>query len=238
MTRFRRVMVLAMTLVLGAAFVAATRAQAAEGPRRGFGRGGRSSLLGLIGREEVQKELKLSEEQTTKVQAVVEKLGAEMRDQYGALREIEDRQQRSAKMTELRDQFDRKAREQLGDVLEREQMRRLYQIRMQYRAVVESLANERVARRLELTDEQKAKLAEITKEMEAKRSELFSAMRDASQEQRGQVFEKFGKIQSDADEKALAMLTAEQKEAFEGMKGEKFELEMRRGRKQPVELRQ
>jgi Spy/CpxP family protein refolding chaperone len=217
-----------MVLALGAALVAATDARAAEGSRRGFGRGGRSSLLGLIGREEVQKELKLSEDQTAKVQKVIEKLGAEMRKQFTALREIEDREKQRAKMTELRDQFDRNAREQLGDVLEREQMMRLYQIRMQYRAVVDSLANRFVAGRLKLTDEQKAKLAEITKEMQAKRSELFAAMRDASEEQRAEVFQKFGKIQSDADQKALATLTAEQKGAFEKMKGEKFELPSRR----------
>ncbi|MHC4400947.1 MAG: Spy/CpxP family protein refolding chaperone [Planctomycetota bacterium] len=228
MIRLRSVTVLAMVLALGAALVAATDARAAEGSRRGFGRGGRSSLLGLIGREEVQKELKLSEDQTAKVQKVIEKLGAEMRKQFTALREIEDREKQRAKMTELRDQFDRNAREQLGDVLEREQMMRLYQIRMQYRAVVDSLANRFVAGRLKLTDEQKAKLAEITKEMQAKRSELFAAMRDASEEQRAEVFQKFGKIQSDADQKALATLTAEQKGAFEKMKGEKFELPSRR----------
>ena len=37
-------------------------------------------------------------------------------------------------------------------------------------------------------------------------------------------------IRSDADEKALGVLTAEQKQSFEEMQGEKFELEMRRGR--------
>ncbi len=219
-----------MALVLGAGLVAAVQAQAAEGPRRGFGRGGRSSLLGLIGREEVQKELKLSEEQTAKVREVGEKLGAEMREQYTALRQIEDREKRGAKMAELRDQFDRKAREQLGEVLEREQMMRLYQIRMQYRAVVDSLANRYVAGRLKLTEEQQKKVAEIGKETQAKQSELFSGMRDASDEQRAQAREKLLKIRGDADEKALAVLTAEQKAAFEEMKGEKFELPMRGGR--------
>ena len=230
MTRVRSLTVLAMALVLGAALVAAVQAQAAEGPRRGFERGGRSSLLGLIGREEVQKELKLSEEQTAKVREVGEKLGAEMREQYTALRQIEDREKRGAKMTELRDQFDRKAREQLGNVLAREQMMRLYQIRMQVRPVVDSLANRYVAGRLKLTEEQQEKVAEIGKETQAKQSELFSGMRDASDEQRAQAREKLLKIRGDADEKALAVLTAEQKAAFEEMKGEKFELQMRGGR--------
>jgi Spy/CpxP family protein refolding chaperone len=215
-----------MVLVLGAAFIAAAQAQAAERSRRGFGS---SSLLSYLRMEQVQKDMKLSEEQTAKVQKVIEKLGAEMREQYTALREIEDREKQRAKITELRDQLDSKAREQLRDVLEREQMMRLYQIRMQYRPVVDSLANRFVVGRLKITEEQKKKLAEIDKEMQAKRSELFSAMRDATNEQRSKVFEKYRKLRSDTDEKALAVLTADQKAGFEEMKGKKIELEFRRG---------
>ena len=232
MTRVRRLMVLAMALFLGAALLAAAQAQAAEGSRRGSGRGlSRDSLLGLLRLEQVQKEMKLSEEQTAKVKELVEKLGTEMREQYAALREIEDRDQRRAKMTELSDQFDDKVREQLGDVVPREQMMRLYQIRMQVRPVVDSLSNRYVVRRLELTEEQQQKVAELSKETQAKQSELFGAMRDASDEQRQEAFQKLRQVRSDADEKALAVLTAEQKEAFENMKGEKIELEMERGRR-------
>ena len=232
MTRSRRLMVLAITLVLAAAFLAAVQAQAAEGPRRGPGRGfSRGSLLGLLRLEQVQKEMNLNEEQTAKVKEVVEKLGAEMREQFGALREIEDRQEQRAKMTELSDQFDDKVREQLRDVVQREQMMRLYQIRMQVRPVADSLANRYVVRRLKLTEEQQKKVAEIAKESQAKQSELFAAMREASDEQRGEVFQKMRKIRAEADEKALAVLTAEQKEAFEKMKGKKIELEMGRRRR-------
>ena len=54
-------------------------------------------------------------------------------------------------------------------------------------------------------------------------------MRDATDEQRSEVYQKLRQVRSDADEKALGVLTAEQKAAFEEMKGEKIELEMRRG---------
>ena len=228
MTRVRPLTMLGMVLVLGAALVAAAADQAAEGPRRGF-RGGssRGSLLGLLRLEQVQKDLKLSEEQVAKVSKVGEGLMAEAREQFSALREIEDRAQRRVKMTELSAQLDRKAREQLRDVLPREKMMRVYQIRMQVRAVVDSLANRYVAGRLELTDEQKTKVAEIDKDMQAKRSELYSSARDASEEQRAEVFQKIRKLRSEADEKALGLLTPEQKEAFEKMKGEKIELPTR-----------
>jgi len=216
--------------MLGVVFIAAVESQAAEESRRGSGRGSsRSSLFGLLRLEQVQKEMKLNKEQTTKVQAIIENLGAELREQYTALRESEDRQKQREKMSELRDQFDDRVREQLRDVVEREQMMRLYQIRLQVRAVVDSLANRYVAGRLKITDDQKNRLAEINKDMQAKRSELFSSMRDASREQRSEAYQKYRKIRSDADEQALGLLTAEQKKAFEEMKGEKIELQTGRG---------
>ena len=232
MNRVQSWLVLVMVLVMGAAFACAAQAQEREGARRGFGgRSSRGSLLGLLRLEQVQKEMKLSEEQTAKVKEVVEKLGTEMREQYTALREIEDRQQRTEKTTALSDEFDGKVREQLRDVVEREQIMRLYQIRMQVRPAADSLANRYVAGRLELTDEQKQKLAEIAKDSQAKQSELYATMRDATGEQRSETYQKLGKLRSDADEKALGVLTAEQKKSFEEMKGEKIELEMRRGRR-------
>ena len=235
MMRVRSVLV--MALVLGAAFVAAAQGQdqPPQRTRRGSARGpSRGSLLGLLRLEQVQKELKLNEEQLAKVKKVTEELTAEMRKQSTALREIEDREQRQAKMTELADQYDQKAREKLRDALAREQMTRLFQIRMQVREVLESLTSKYVADRLKLTDEQKKKLAKINKDVQAKRSELFRSMRDASQEQRTEAFQKYRKIRSDADKEALAVLTAEQNKAFEEMKGKKIELEMRRGQRQPA----
>jgi Spy/CpxP family protein refolding chaperone len=231
MSRVQGVFVTLLALALGAALAAAAVAQPPQGPRRGFMMGpDRGSLLGLLRIEQVQKELKLSDEVAAKVRELRQKLGAEMREKFAGLREIEDREQRRAKMTELSDEFDRKAREQLREVLSREQMMRLYQIRMQVRPAVESLANRRVAGRLQLTEEQQQKLAQLSKDVQAKQSELLGGMRDATQEQRREMFEKLRKIRSDADEQALGVLTAEQKEAFEKMKGAKIELPTRRGR--------
>jgi len=229
MTRARRLIVLAIALMLGVASFATTQAQERERSGRGFGRGSSwSSLLGLLSREQVQKEMKLSAEQTAKVQDIVKKLEAEMQEQYAALRAIEDRDQQRAKMAELRDQSDQKVREQLGAAVEREQLMRLYQIRLQVRAVVDSLANMYVSGRLKLTDDQKSKLDEISKGVAAKQSELYATIQGASDEQRSEAFQKLRKIRSDADAEALALLTAEQKAAFEEMKGEKIELQTQR----------
>ena len=108
---------------------------------------------------------------------------------------------------------------------------RLYQVRMQVRPVVDSLANRWVAGRLQLTEEQQQNVAQIAKDVEAKQSELRGGIRDATDEHRTEVFQKLRTIRSDVDEKALGLLSAEQKESFEEMKGEKIELPTRRGRR-------
>ena len=228
MTRFRRVLVLMVALAVVASLISAAAAQ--EGRRQGRGGMNRGDLLGLLGIEQVQKDLNLSDEEVAKVKELQEKLGAAMREKAAAAREIEDRAQRRKKMTELRNESDRKVREELREILSKEQTMRLYQIRMQLRSAIDSLANKRVAGKLKLTDEQKEKLAQIQKDARAKRSELMSGLRNADAEQRREAMTKARELRADADKKALEILTAEQEEAFEKMKGEKIELPQRRRR--------
>ena len=232
MARVRSLLVLVMALALGAVLVATAQAEAPRGSRRGAGaRAGRGSLLGLLRLEQVQKDLKLTGEQMTKVTKLSEELGAEMRKEFSSLREIDDREKRRAKMTGLTKEFDSKARGQLCDVLNKEQMTRLDQIRMQARPVVQNLADKDVAGQLKLTQEQKKELAKIGKDMRTKQSELYGTMRGASREQRTEASQKLRKIRSDADKEALELLTADQKQAFEKMQGKKIELQRRRGRR-------
>ena len=111
MTRVRSLLVVVLALALGAAFVAQAQAQRSGGRSR-------SSLLGLIGIEQVQKELKLNDEAVAKVEKLREKIRGEMTEQYSAAREIKDREKRFAKYAELRDQYDQKAREGLRAVVD------------------------------------------------------------------------------------------------------------------------
>ena len=134
-------------------------------------------------------------------------------------------------MTQFSDELDEKLRDQLRDVVSREKMMRLYQIRMQYRPAVDSLTSRFLAERLKLTDEQKTKLEEIKKDMQAKQSELFGKMRDASENNRSELFQQMRDLSTESDAKALGVLNDEQKKSFEEMKGEKLELQMERGRR-------
>jgi len=223
-----------LVLAVVFAFVLVSVAAAQErtpGGRQGFGRM-RGSFVELLSLEQVQKELKLSEDQIAKVKEIGEKLRTEMREQFAGLREIQDVQERRTKMTEASNQFDEKARGQFREVLSQEQMMRLYQIRLQVRGAVYALNNRWVADRLKLTDEQKKKAAELEKATEDRVSEAYSPLRNLSQEERREKMadlrEKISKMRSEAEQKALGLLTAEQKETFEKMKGEKIELPERR----------
>lgn len=228
MFRVRSWMVLSVALLLAVALVAAAEALAAEGKGRGGMMGQGGSLIGLLSMEKVQKELKLTDEQIEKVKQAAEKIRGEMREKFAALRDVQDPKERQAKMIEIRNQSDAQARKELGEVLPREKWMRLFQIRLQVRGAAWALTNARTAERLKLTDEQKTKAGEIDKATQEKMSEVFSAMRNLSDDERREKMAETGKktqaIRAEADKKALEVLTAEQKEAFEKMRGEKFEL--------------
>ncbi len=224
MTRVRCLLVPAMALLLAATQFSDASAQQRRG--RGFyGRG--SSLLGLLNIEKVQEELDLSDDQIAKVKAASEKIFGEMREKYTGLRDL-DAAERRAKMDELSKEIDEKGREELGDELEQEQVIRLYQIRLQLRGAVYGLSNEWVAGRLELSDDQKAKIAELDKATQKATSKAYEGLSDIPQEERrakfGELREKMANTRADADKKAIAVLKGDQKEAYEEMLGDKFEL--------------
>ncbi len=224
MTRVRCLLVPAMALLLAATQFSDASAQQRRG--RGFyGRG--SSLLRLLTNEKVQEELDLSDDQIAKVKEASDKIFAEMREKYSGLRDM-DRAARQAKMDELSKQTDEKGYEELKDVIEQEQFIRLLQVNLQIRGAVYGLGNERVAERLELSDNQKDKIAELAKATQAKTSKLYTGLADLSSEERrakfGELREKMAKIRAAANTKAIATLKGDQKEAYEKMLGDKFEL--------------
>lgn len=233
MIRRQRIWVPVLALVLGTALAAADAAQNPERGRRGtWMNASRGSFLNLLNREQVQKELKLNEENVAKINEIRDTIRAEMKEEFSALRKIEDAKERGAKQAELADTLDQKVHQQLREILSKEQMMRLYQIRLQIRPLAVSLSHEMMDRFLQLSEEQKQKLADIAKEMESQQAELRGTMRGLSQEQQREVTQKIRKIGRDADEKALQLLSAEQQERLEKMKGEKFVVPMRRGQRQ------
>ena len=221
MSRVRSLLLPSAVLLLGVVMVSQAEAQS-RGLRRG-------SFLGIIGAEQVQKELKLSEEEIEKVKKLAETMRKEMGEQYGKVRAIENQQKRHEKMTALSKEFDKKARSAIHEIISREQMGRVYQIRLQLRGDLYGLNSKWIAGQLKLSDEVKKKAAELDKATQEKIFETYSAIRDLKDEERrkkyGEIREKIGKIRAEANQKALGMLTDEQKKKYEGFKGKEFKIE-------------
>src|SRR4051812_34791137 len=134
------------------------------GPGGFFGGGG---MIGLIGRDEVQQELQLVDEQKDKVRGITDemrnKVRDQMRDVFGQMQNLSD-DERRAKFGEIRTKMEAMTAEtekQLEKVLLPHQLDRLKQIDLQTKVQTRgasALTGGDVAKALNLTDEQREKL--------------------------------------------------------------------------------
>jgi Spy/CpxP family protein refolding chaperone len=196
-------------VVVAVAVVAMTAPAARAQGRRG---GGGMGAAFLLGQKSVQEELKLSEDQITKVKEIQEK-GQEARR---GLRDIADENERRQKAQELA-KADEKA---IGEVLKPEQVKRLKQIELQFsmRRGPQAFANEEVAAALNLTAEQKEKLKTINDDFRKETEPL----RGFSEENR----KKREELAKAANDKVMGALTDEQKTKLKELTGEPFKGEI------------
>ncbi len=221
----------------------------------GFGmRGGGmvGGVAGLLRSEQVQEEIKVTAEQKTKLRAFAEEQGAQMRERMGQMfggRDRENREElsdaeRQAQREKMMKEFQeraKKAEESIRGMLEAKQFKRLKQIEMQQQGV-NALMRPDIAQALGLTEEQQAKMKEVFEGIQKKRQEigeqsrsLFQGFREASEDERAKLREKGEELrakgealQKESEQKAMGLLTADQKEKLKGLMGERFELDRRR----------
>jgi len=224
----------AVTLLAALLVVPSVSAQPPGGGRGGFGFGrGGGGLMGLLRNEAVQKELEMLDDQIAAVEKLGEKLQEEFpRPEIGNFRDMseQDREKAMAQFRERSEKVEKAAAKQLAEILLPPQMKRLKEILVQQMGL-RALTNAEVAAALKLNDAQKQKIETALEESstamrEAPRPEID--FRNASQEERdkaiAQMREQREKLQKQAEEKTLAILTATQKKQFEEMKGEAFEM--------------
>jgi hypothetical protein len=110
---------------------------------------------------------------------------------------------------------------QVDEVLMPNQRDRLKQITVQAQGTG-ALSDEEVAKELGLSDDQEKQIQQVRQEAAEKMRENFrpGAGGDGDREARR---EQFQKAQKETDDKVLAVLTSEQRDKFEKMKGEKYE---------------
>jgi Spy/CpxP family protein refolding chaperone len=197
------------------------------GRGRGMGRMGPGGMFGgagmnlmLVNNEKVQKELEITPEQKTKIEALGKEMRSNMPD-FGGLRDLSD-DERQAKMEENRKKMEKvmqDAQAKLKEILLPNQLDRLNQIRIQAAGTM-ILMDPAVQKDLGITDDQKAKMKTINDDARKQGRKLFE---NASPEDRQANMDKMQKLRKETDEKVMDILTADQKTKLEKMKGEKFD---------------
>ena len=173
--------------------------------------GGDDGGLSLLPNEAVQKELKLEEEQTSRLRKIGEDLQKRTRELFEKVRDADEEDRREliekaqAEASKLRED----ARKRMEEILRPEQRGRLGQIarqmRMQWGGTVRMLTRGRIAEELEVTDEQRVKIENIQREHQVKMQKEMERM------------------QKESREEILGVLTPEQKEKYKEMVGDDFD---------------
>jgi Spy/CpxP family protein refolding chaperone len=179
---------------------------------QGMARGG--SGLALLRLDAVAKDLELSDEQKESLKKVDDEARTKMKDLRDSLKDA-SREERMPKLVAA----EKEITEKVDSVLNEKQRARLKEIRLQVRGAG-ALSDPSIADALKLTDEQKQKLMDLAKE---RRDAVRTAIQDAGGD-RTAARAKIGPIVKDANEKMQKVLTPEQTEEFDKMKGKKLDL--------------
>lgn len=197
----------------------ANSSASAQQPRRGGGPGFGPNPMMLLGQESVQKDLKLTEDQTTKIKDHQQKsFGA-----FAGLRDLspEERQKKMQEINQENDKF-------LAEVLKPEQKKRLDQIVLQQRGG-DALTDPKIQESLKVTDDQKEKIKAIGEDFR-------KTMADFRQQNQGgggdfqAMFQKMQEMRKANSEKLLKLLTTDQQAKWKELTGETFtgKIEFRR----------
>lgn len=218
-----------MRSFVGASFVVAAvlvspssaDAQNQRGGGRGFFGMQSGAKVFLVQAEPVQKELKIEDEQKSKLNAIAESYRNETRELLGTSREEfrEKLEQNREKLAQLARDTEKK----IDEVLNADQQKRLNEISLQAMGP-EALRREEVASKLKLTPEQKQKVEQVLDEQAEKRRDAFG--------QGGGGRDAFQRIREETDKQVAAVLTDEQKTQWKEMQGKEFDLASLRQRRQ------
>ena len=178
------------------------------GPGGGFGGGPTALLMN----KDVQEDVKITDEQKTKLQEWAKENGAKMREKMqDAFKGGGDREKMAAAMAEM----NKEVYKEIATVLDEKQVKRLKQIEVQA-AGVRAFSQPDVVAALKLTDDQKSKLKDINDEYRKDMQDLAggNSRPDAS---------KMAALRKETFEKAANVLTDDQKTAWKELTGAAFD---------------
>ena len=211
-----------LKLTVAICLVAATATAMAQGRGGGGGGGFGGAFAGfndptfLLGVEQVQKELTLSEEQKLKVAKLVDDNRNSIQDLFQLSPE-----ERQTKMQERV----KENKTKIADILSAPQNERLDQISLQLSVLTQgpgAFIRPEVADKLGLTSEQKDKIQTIVDELGGKRRDIFQNANGDFQAAGEQVT----KLTAEEKDKAVALLTDDQKKKWETLAGKEFKIDL------------
>ncbi len=167
------------------------------------------SSLGPFANPDVQKELKLSEEQITKLRDALNKVMVKYRDDLPKLDRMPEAERQKKLMAISEDNS-----KAISGILDAKQWKRFKQIQWQFSGVA-ALQDPELQKELKLNDEQKKKLDSVFNDAEKKIQDM---QRGGEQSQ-----EKYLAVIKDMEKKANDVLTEEQQKNFKEVKGPPFQ---------------
>ncbi|MDX1931442.1 MAG: hypothetical protein SFU56_02440 [Capsulimonadales bacterium] len=207
------------------------RAQPPGGPGGPGGRfGGRGGMMGggamMLRLPEVQKELKMTPEQLTKL----ENKQQEMRDAMRNAFQNADGQDPEARQKMFAD-MQAQQKKMVEEVLTPEQTKRFRQLELQQQGPAAILFNAEVATELKVTDEQKSKMQGVQQQSMQEMRDMMQGqdVRSMTQEERQTFMTKMQGMRKANEEKLLGVLTAEQKKQWTEMTGVPFKFPAMQG---------
>jgi hypothetical protein len=207
-----------MVLTLGVSALLAMPALAQEPKHKGHGsRMPMGGGAGLIANQGVQKELKLTAEQTSKAEAVARDVRAKHHGEFAKVDDL-NAQERPEKMAEIVRAMTSETNKGLADVLKPEQMKRYRQIQLHQLGLM-AFTEPEVRSKLKLTDDQVGQIRKINADSQSQRRELTQGGGGGN---RDEMQKKAATLGKESMDKALAVLSADQKQSWKDMTGEPF----------------
>lgn len=231
---------LSRLLLAGVAVLAVSDLASAQPRQRpgqgGFGAGGMGGGMGptaLISNPAVQEEIKITDDQKSKLTEWSREAGGRMREKLQSATQDVPREERIQKMQEVMAELNTEIYKELGEVLKPEQITRVKQISVQ-QAGFGAFRMPEVAEKLKLSDEQKEQISEISQKVQTDSRE---AMRGAftgggrpDAEAMAAIREKTEAVTKEAWTKVNGVLNSDQQKTWKELTGEPFDVSQLRGR--------
>lgn len=176
----------------------------------------------MLRQDAIQTELGVNDEQKKSLGDLAMEMQQKALEIFSGLQDLSPEEQKE-QMPEVMKMIEDEGKaigEKVDKILDEKQQGRLRELSLQSRGAT-ALEDDEVIKALKITDEQKQKLADIREEGNKAMQEAIEGLRGGGGDQ-GQIREKLGKLRKDLSDKALAVLSADQRAQFDKMQGVEF----------------